>query len=67
MAKIPLEGTGYGRFTEYDFARGGETYLMQFEDDRDLTRLQIRLRDAKGALVPISNPGVDMMLKIQLR
>jgi hypothetical protein len=67
LAQIPLEGSGYGLYKQYDFSRSDETYTLNFEDDRDLTRLQVRLRDDKGQLIPLTHPGVVLMLKVHLR
>jgi hypothetical protein len=64
---IPCEDANYGDFVQYDFSRSGDSYLIRFEDDKDLSRLQVRLRDHQGRLLRIGHPGIVLWLKVFLR
>jgi hypothetical protein len=64
---IPCEDADYGDFVQYDFSRSGDSYMIRFEDDKDLSRLQVRLRDHQGRLVQVGHPGIVLWLKVFLR
>jgi hypothetical protein len=65
LGQIPIGARG--DYTSFDFSGAGTSYYLDFGDERDLTQLRIRLRDFSGNLIPISNPGVQLSLKIFLR
>jgi hypothetical protein len=65
-APIPVNKP-YGNWIWHDFANSGETYMLDFGSDRDLTRLQVRLRDHQGNLISVGNPGVSFLIKLFLR
>jgi hypothetical protein len=67
VGQIPLDGVGFGLYTQHDFSKSGETFLMIYEDDRDISRFQVRLRDHAGRLIELGNPGLVLMLKVFLR
>jgi hypothetical protein len=64
---IPCEDANYGEFVQYDFSRSGDSYLIKFEDDKDLSRLQVRLRDHQGRLITVGHPGIVLWLRVFLR
>jgi hypothetical protein len=67
MGQIPTSGTPYGQFVHHDFSKSGDSFLITYEDDRDLSRFQIRLRSHDGALLQLSHPGITLFLKVFLR
>jgi hypothetical protein len=67
IAQIPCADTPFGQFVNYDFSRSGESYMINFEDDRDLSRIQVRLRTHQGALVELSHPGITLFFRVFLR
>ena len=60
-AGIPCEGIPFGTYVQHDFAHCGETYMVRFEDYRDLSRLSFRLRDHQGTLVKTAHPGLTVL------
>jgi hypothetical protein len=64
---IPCEDANYGDFVQYDFSRSGDAYTIRFEDDRDMSRLQVRLRDHQGRLITVGHPGIVLWLRVFLR
>jgi hypothetical protein len=67
FAQIPTADTPFGKFVYYDFSRSGESYMIRFEDDRDLSRIQCRLRDHQGNLLEVGHPGITLFLRVFLR
>jgi hypothetical protein len=67
MGQIPTNGVPYGEFVQHDFSKSGESFLIRFEDDRDLSRLQVRLRSHQGHLLQLGHPGITLFLKVFLR
>jgi hypothetical protein len=67
IAQIPCADTPFGQFVNYDFSRSGESYMITFEDDRDLSRIQVRLRDHQGNLLQLGHPGITLFLRVFLR
>jgi hypothetical protein len=67
IAQIPCADTPYGQFVNYDFSRSGESYIINFEDDRDLSRFNVRLRTHQGNLLQLGHPGITLFLKVFLR
>jgi hypothetical protein len=66
-ANIPTAGVEYGEFTQHDFSASGDTYLLKFKDDRDISRFQCRLRDHQGHLLELAHPGVTLFMKLWIR
>jgi hypothetical protein len=67
IAQIPCADTPFGQFVNYDFSRSGESYMINFEDDRDLSRVQVRLRDHQGNLLELGHPGLTLFVRVFLR
>ena len=67
LAFIPCKDTQYGDFVQYDFSRSGDSYMIKFEDDKDLSRLQVRLRDHQGRVISVGHPGIVLWLRVFLR
>jgi hypothetical protein len=67
FGKIPCDDVNYGEFVQHDFSRSGESFKIEFEDGRDLSRLQVRLRDHQGNLIPLTHPGITLFLRVFVR
>jgi hypothetical protein len=67
IAHIPCSDVPFGQFVNYDFSRSGESYMINFEDDRDLSRVQVRLRDHQGNLLELGHPGITLFFRVFLR
>jgi hypothetical protein len=67
MGIIPTVGVQYGQFTQTDFSGSGDTFTLEYSDDRDVTRFQCRLRDHQGRLLELTHPGVTLFLKLWTR
>jgi hypothetical protein len=67
IAGIPCAGVPYGTYTQTDFSKSGESYMIRFEEQRDISILQVRLRTHQGELINTAAPGVTMTLKCFLR
>jgi hypothetical protein len=56
-----------GQYTYYDASYSGDTWFIPYESERDISRFQVRLRDGRGNLIPVSNPGIELIIKLFLR
>jgi hypothetical protein len=64
FGEIPVSNVPFGSFAQHDFSRSGESYMMRFESqDRDLSRIQVRIRDHSGNLLELGHPGIVLYLK----
>jgi hypothetical protein len=48
-----------GQYTFYDASKSGDVWYIPFEDERDISRFQVRLRDSRGNLIPVCSPGLS--------
>jgi hypothetical protein len=67
FGEIPVSGVPYGGFAQHDFSRSGESYMIRYENDRDVSRIQVRIRDGAGRLLELGHPGIVLYLKVFLR
>jgi hypothetical protein len=67
MGAIPLAAVPFGTYTEHDFSKSGDTFTISYENPRDISRFQVRLRDHAGNLIEIPNPGLVLLLKCTLQ
>jgi hypothetical protein len=56
-----------GQYTFYDASKSGDVWYIPFEQERDISRFQVRLRNGLGQLIPVCNPGVELIIKLFLR
>lgn len=64
FGQIDVSQHGYGQYVFKDFSGAGSTYAIRFDNSIDLRRLDVRLRDEAGRLIPVVNPGVELQLKM---
>jgi hypothetical protein len=67
FGQIATHTVAYGDFHQHDFSKGGDSFITRYHDDRDISRLQCRIRDHQGKLLKLGHPGLTLFLRIWLR
>jgi hypothetical protein len=67
FGQIATHTVAYGDFHQHDFSKSGESFISRFADDRDISRLQARIRDHQGKLLTLGHPGLTLFLRVWLR
>jgi hypothetical protein len=67
FGQIATHTIAYGDFHQHDFSKSGKSFTTLYSDDRDLSRLQCRVRDHQGRLLTLGHPGLTLFLRVWLR
>jgi hypothetical protein len=67
FGQIATHTVAYGDFHQHDFSKSGDSFITRYHDDRDISRLQCRIRDHQGKLLKLGHPGLTLFLSMWLR
>jgi hypothetical protein len=67
FGQIATHNIPYGEFHQHDVSKSGDSFITKYHDDRDISRLQCRIRDHQGKLLTLGHPGLTLFFRVWLR